>query len=156
MIGDQLKVIGAHSHREGLVFVLLRIGGMKYAADKADEISPSHQRTSSGVASSTFRSRTSTPRRPSAPSATSPAIFAVLPLAESYTTSTLPILSFPPTVPGRIRLAPDDGWMLRSDRQARPSLDPQHASGRACHAVLNAPGHNRRWIRRHSSSRTGP
>src|SRR5262245_10424866 len=78
MIGDQLKVIGAHSHREGLVFVFLRIGGMKYAADKADEISPSHQRTSSGVASSTFRSRTSTPRRPSAPSATSPAIFAVL------------------------------------------------------------------------------
>src|SRR5262245_51803100 len=61
MIGDQLKVIGAHSHREGLVFVLLRIGGMKYAADKADEISPSHQRTSSGVASSTFRSQL--PRR---------------------------------------------------------------------------------------------
>src|SRR5436309_650052 len=46
--------------------------------------SPSHQSTSSGVASSTLRRRTSTPGMPPTPSATSPAIIAVLPLAESY------------------------------------------------------------------------
>src|SRR5947209_4012623 len=53
--------------------------------------SPSHQSTSSAVASSTLRRRTSMPGIRPAPSATSPAIFAVLPLAESYRTRTLPI-----------------------------------------------------------------
>lgn len=53
---------------------------------------PAHQRTSSGVASSTLRRRTSMPGMLPAPSATNPAIFAVLPLAESYSTSTFPIV----------------------------------------------------------------
>src|SRR5262249_27194474 len=51
---------------------------------------PSHHSTSSGIASSTLRRRTSTPGMPAAPSATRAAILAVLPLAESYSTSTLP------------------------------------------------------------------
>jgi hypothetical protein len=45
--------------------------------------SPSHQSTSSGVACSTGRRRTSMPGMLPAPSATRVAIFAVLPLAES-------------------------------------------------------------------------
>src|SRR5436309_11444858 len=57
--------------------------------------SPSHQSTSSGIASSTWRRRTSTPGMLPAPSATNSAILAVLPLAESYSTSTLPIPSLP-------------------------------------------------------------
>src|SRR4051794_12437608 len=44
---------------------------------------PSHQTTSSAVACSTVRERTSMPATAPAPSATSSAIFAVLPLAES-------------------------------------------------------------------------
>src|SRR3954454_13646482 len=51
----------------------------------------SHPSTSSAVASSTLRKRTSMPGMLPAPSAISPAIFAVLPLAKSYNTSTLPI-----------------------------------------------------------------
>src|SRR4029077_7819407 len=53
---------------------------------------PSHQSTSSAVASSTLRRRTSMAGMVAAPSATSPAIFAVFPLAESNSTSTLPIV----------------------------------------------------------------
>src|SRR4051812_34642972 len=54
--------------------------------------SPSHHSTSSGVAASTLRRRTSMPGMLPAPSATRSAIFAVFPLAESNNTRTLPIV----------------------------------------------------------------
>src|SRR5215471_2564927 len=53
--------------------------------------SPSHQSTSSALASSMRRMRTSVPGTPAVPAATNSAILAVLPLAESYRIRTLPI-----------------------------------------------------------------
>ncbi len=66
---------------------------------KRQSVAPEH--VLRAPASATRRSRTSTPGIPAAPSATRPAIFSVLPLAESYRTSTFPIVPLP-VAPGRI------------------------------------------------------